>query len=507
MNRKQRRAAEKQGGPSKSFPSLATQSAFANALRHHQMGQIDLAEQIYRQILSVDAKLGVIHLQRQQYQNAVDLISKAIAINPKLNPYHFNLGMALYELGKLEQAVASYQKALNLNPNDPATLSDLGVALHELGHCDEAMPHLLRAIELDPTFSSAYNNLGYVFQELDQSDQAISCYRKAIELNQDYADAHSNHGISMLLNGQFKDAWNEYEWRWQRSSKEQKPLPHFSRPQWQGERSLNGGNIYLWAEQGFGDSIQFIRYAPLVKAFGWNVVVAVQPKLKSLLKTIEGVTVISLGEDPPPFDFHCPLLSLPKVFETNLDTIPAAIPYLQADPERTAAWQTRLPNNKTRIGISWQGNSKTKTDFGRSLPLHYFAPLAEMPGVQLISLQKNDGVEQLQKLPSVLTLGPDFDNGPDAFLDTAAVMMTLDLIITSDTSIAHLAGALGRPVWVLLKAVPDWRWLRYRNDCPWYPTMRLFRQRIRGDWADVIEQVRQELSTSSGNPKVSTPTL
>ncbi len=267
------------------------------------------------------------------------------------------------------------------------------------------------------------------------------------------------------------------------------------RPRWSGE-DISDKTLLICCEQGLGDTLQFVRYVPRVVARAKQVIFWVQPALKALLRDIDGATLIGMDERPPAFDVYCPLLSLPRVFATTLATIPADAPYLGADAAAVARWRSRLGQEGFRIGVAWQGKPGVNVDLGRSIPLTAFAPLARTPGVRLISLQKNHGVEQIAALPDgmrVETLGPDFDNGEGAFLDAAAVMMNLDLVVTSDTAIAHLAGALARPTWVALKSCPDWRWM-LGGASPWYPTMRLFRQSAAGDWDGVFAQMARELA-------------
>jgi hypothetical protein len=269
-----------------------------------------------------------------------------------------------------------------------------------------------------------------------------------------------------------------------------------AKPVWFGD-DIADKVLLVYAEQGLGDTLQFVRYLPWVVTRAHHVVFMVQPALLRLLNPIEGVTLIGQDAVPPDFDVRCPLLSLPRIFATDAETIPATVPYLQADPKSVERWRLRLGEQGLRIGIAWQGNAKVKIDRGRSIPLHCFAPLAAIPGVRLISLQKNFGLDQLAQCPPWLKIespGPDFDNGPGAFLDTAAVMKNLDLVITSDTAVAHLAGALGCETWVALKKIPDWRWQLDRPDSPWYPTMRLFRQQTAGDWTSVFSEIASALN-------------
>jgi hypothetical protein len=305
-------------------------------------------------------------------------------------------------------------------------------------------------------------------------------------LERDDPVLHLNLGIVLLLTGQFETGWEEYEWRFRAGAAR---LPPCGQPRWMGE-DLSGRTLLIRAEQGVGDTIQFCRYMPMIPARG-RIVFEVQPGLRHLLRNV-AADVVTVGDALPPFDTWCPLLSLPHLLGMQAP-VP---PYLAADADRVAVWRDRIGTHGRRIGIAWQGNPVAAAERGRSIPLREYLPLAQVPDVRLISLQKHHGLEQLATVPDGLrieTLGEDFDAGPDAFIDTAAVMQCLDMVITSDTSVAHLAGALGRPVWVGLQHVPDWRWLLEGEDCRWYPTMRLFRQPKRGDWGGVFARMAELL--------------
>jgi len=294
-----------------------------------------------------------------------------------------------------------------------------------------------------------------------------------------------------LREGAFEAGWREYEWRWRLPGAI--PPRHQTLPAWQGEPA-NGRTLLVWWEQGFGDTVQFVRYLPMLVRQGWRVVLEVHPAQFRLFSPQEGVVIVAQGDPLPECDVQCALLSLPFLCGTRPETIPWDSPYLQADPAATAVWRARLPEGGVRVGLVWQGSPDHKDDRNRSIPLTCFAPLAAVPGGHLLSLQKNYGLDQLAGLPegmSVQTLGPDYDRGQ--FRETAAVIMALDLVIAVDTSVAHLAGALGRPVWLALPVVPDWRWGLGREESPWYPTMRLFRQTERGRWDDVFARMADAL--------------
>jgi hypothetical protein len=327
-------------------------------------------------------------------------------------------------------------------------------------------------------------------------DEALNSHDRAIELNPDFVQAHWNKAICALLAGDFETGWPLYEWR--KKKVEPQGVTALPQPVWSGSEPLGGKTLLLHGEQGLGDTIQFCRFALLAQERGARVILAVQDPLTRLLQNLApDIATIPLSSAPPDFDYQAALLSLPLAFGTG-GISPVQPPYLRAENEKVGKWRERTGDHGFRIGICWQGNRQTKIDAGRSFPLRHFEALAAIPDLRLISLQKNDGVEQLSDQPHGMTveaLGDDFDAGPDAFVDTAAMMMSLDLIITSDTAIAHLAGALGRPIWLVLQHVPDWRWLLDRSDSPWYPTMRLFRQPRPGAWPSVFADLALELRT------------
>jgi tetratricopeptide (TPR) repeat protein len=513
--------------------------------------------------------LGNVLADRGRLEEAIACYRQALRLRPNMAHAYNNLGVALFDSGKIEEAAGNYREALRLRPGFPEAHNNMGNALKSMGKLDEAVNCYRQAIRFRPNYGEAYNNLGVTFKELDQMDEGVACYRQALKLKPDYPEAHLNLGAALveqgklaegmacfedalhldpgypdghwnralvwLLEGNYQQGWPEYEWRWQRKGVQPLPAPQ---PRWDGT-SLAGKTILLLSEQGLGDTLQFIRYVPLVRerAPGGSqppvVVLETQKRLAPLLAGYPGIDrVIAQGEPRPEFDVYAPLMSLPALFGTDAATIPAGVPYLGADAERIAAWRRRLADMPGfKIGIAWQGNPKYKWDKQRSVPLTQFAPLAKLEGVQLISLQKGPGTEQLGGQESGVTdqasggrqppvsptpdprplipfpvtdLGESLDQD-GAFVDTAAIMKSLDLVVITDSAIAHLAGALGVKVWMILGLVPDWRWLMGREDCPWYPTMRIFRQEKRGDWESVFERVAAEVRACVGfNP---TPTL
>jgi hypothetical protein len=330
-------------------------------------------------------------------------------------------------------------------------------------------------------------NLSSVQRDLGLFEQAEARLVAASRIAPDDPRIRYNQALLLLLLGRFEQAWPGWEERFRAGAV---PVRNLAKPRWRGE-ALAGRTLLIHAEQGLGDTIQFCRY-PFPQ--DGNLIFEAQPRIARLLASLKDAPrIVRAGEALPPFDLECPLMSLPAIQGTTEATIPATIPYLFAEPEVVKRWRARLGENGFRVGIAWQGNPARREDGGRSIRLEHYLPLASVPGVRLISLQKDAGTDQLAAAMTVEALGEDFDSGPDGFIDTAAVMMNLDLVITSDTAVAHLAGALGRPVWVALRAVPDWRFMLERPDSPWYPTMRLFRQTTRDVWGPVFAAMRDAL--------------
>jgi len=342
---------------------------------------------------------------------------------------------------------------------------------------------------LKPDYADAHSNLANALKEEGRTAEALTYYQIALWHQPDAPSVRWNRALTWLQAGNFEHGWPEYEWRWQRK---QTPARPFRQPRWDGS-PLHGRTILLYSEQGLGDTIQFVRYASMVKERGGRVVVECPGMLLDLFRSCSGIDQLVAEAQPlPDFDVQAPLMSLPALFRTTLETVPAEVPYLHADPNCIEKWRQRLTYDGTlKVGICWQGNPHHQWDRHRSIPLCYFAPLAEVPDVKLFSLQKWHGVEQLRELTGRLPIIELSD--AETFADTAAVMTLLDLIITADTSVAHLAGALGVPVWVALAKIADWRWLFDREDTPWYPTMRLFRQPTLGDWKTVFNCMAEEL--------------
>jgi Tfp pilus assembly protein PilF len=505
--------------------------------------KLDEAAASYRQAIGykpdyADAhnNLGTVLASQGKLDEAVVSYQRALQLNPSSAGVHNNLGLSLARQNKLDEAVASYQQAIRLEPDDPESYNNLGIALAKQDKLDQAAARFQQAISLRPSFADAHNNLGSILEKQDKFDLAVASYQQAIRCKRDYPEAHNNLGIARWKQGRLDEAvtsyeqaldyrpdypeahwnralawltmghlergWPGYEWRWK--CKEFGALPPFQAPLWDGS-PLDGRTIVVHAEQGLGDTLQFIRYLPLVQQRGGRVILLCQPALTRLVARCRGIErLLAHGDPVPKFDVHVPLLSLPRLLGTTLESVPAGVPYLDAEPQLVESWRARLGSYRGfKIGIAWQGNPNFRQDRVRSIPLAQFAPLARVPGVHLLSLQKGAGREQLSAPEGhfpVTDLGSQLDETTGAFVETAAVMKNLDLVITSDTAIAHLAGALAVPVWVALHDVPDWRWLMDRADCPWYPTMRLFRQTRHGQWEDVFDRIAGALEERLAAP-------
>ena len=515
----------------KTFPMPTIAEALHVALKQHQAGNLAQAEAIYRQVLqAAPANASALHLmgvlvyQKGSHDAAIQYLCQSLTSDPTDASSHCHLGLAYRAAGKLDEAVASYRQALHLKPDYAEAHNNLGFALAAHGKPAEALACYKQALKLEPNLTDAHLNMGSVLAEQGHVQDAIGCFERVLAVQPDSADAHWNRGIAWLSLGNFEQGWDGYEWRLKR---EETALRSFRQPLWDGSE-LAGRTILLHAEQGYGDTIQFIRFAPLVKERGGTVIVECQEPVWSLLRSCAGIDrLVKQGSPLPDFAVHAPLLSLPRILQTTWATLPATVPYLRADAEHVRWWggevvkrqgdkETRRQGDKEtdgvnvntaladhsllithhssllRIGIAWQGNPTHKNDRNRSVPLACFAPLASLSGVQLFSLQKGHGTEQLADISDRLTV-TDLGSRFESFQDTAAVLMNLDLVIATDIGVAHCAGALGVPVWVALPFAADWRWMMQREDSPWYPTMRLFRQKTAGDWDEVFQRIMQAL--------------
>jgi tetratricopeptide (TPR) repeat protein len=435
-------------------------------------------------------------------REAMDCFRKSLTLDPDLVEARINLGVALDGLGKLDEAVAQFRGALRLKPDSAAACLSLGTVFLKQKNWHEARAAFQRARELTPNRAGPYYSLGQVLAGQGNMEEATDLYREALRLEPDHIDAHWALALALLTLGDFERGWPEHEWRWRLKQWSPQKLPQ---PVWDGS-PLAGRTILLYGEGGYGDAIQFVRYAPVVKQYGGRVVVGCREPLMPLLASCPGIDqLVAIGSPLPEFDVQAPLMSLPWILKTSLSTVPAEVPYLRPNAKLQKQWQRRLGRySGFKVGIAWQGNPEYSHDRNRSIPLLHYAPLARLPGVCLISLQKGCGTEQLEAVSEVfpvIDLGSRLDHGDAAFRDTAAIMKSLDLVITSDTAVAHLAGALGVPVWVALSYAAEWRWLLEREDSPWYPTMRLFRQTKLDDWEGVFARMAEELAHRVEEPQ------
>src|ERR1700733_9889762 len=435
---------------------------------------------------------GVTLHELKQSADALNSYNRALAIEPNNIDALTNRGVALHDLGRYGEALASHERALAVQSDHAAALSNRGLSLHKLGRLDEALASYDRALALQPDYIDALVNRGVTLHDRKRFDEALASYDRAIALRSDHADAHFFGSLSRLLTGDFGRGWIEYEWR-RKGASTGPSRRDFPQPLWLGSNEIADKTILLHSEQGFGDTIQFCRYVPLVAARGARVVLEVEEPLRELLTGLAGAArVIAKGDLLPDFDLQCSLLSLPLAFGTQLETIPRAMPYLRAPDRALLKWGTRLPTKRRpRIGIAWAGNAKHIRDRERSIALGNLLPLLDVDAT-FVSLQKEvraADLETLKKGSNIIHFGHELDD----FSDTAALISHLDLVISVDTAIAHMAGALGKPVWILLTHVPDWRWLLNRDDSPWYPTARLFRQSEIREWDSVITRVRDAL--------------
>ncbi len=448
-------------------PHMHPRKLIQQALAHHRTGNLAEAESLYQQALQLDPH------------------------NP--DAHHF-LGTLAHQCNQDQLAIQLLTKAFQLKPS-PRTLNNLGEAYRALDRFDEALRCFSTAVQMVPTYAEAHQNTGVVLAYQFKLSAALAAYDKAIQLQPDNAEAHVNRALVYLQQGNYLKGFEEYEWRQRR--------PDYARafdvPRWNGSKLRDNQTLLLWSEQGFGDTLQFARFIPHLcsgSACGArpaptaNIIFETQPELLPLLQNTFNVRLIARGDNLPPFDFHCPLMSLPFIFHTTLQSIPTKVPYIEVPPDRIAHWHNRLsavPGRK--IGIAWASNALHPTAKRRSCTLADLLPLAALPNVTCISLQKGPGAQEAQSHAEVLNLSDDLND----FADTAAVIAQLDQIVTVDTALAHLAGALGKPVSILLPVSSEWRWLLNRKDSPWYPTAGLFRQSTPGNWSPVIENVIKDL--------------
>jgi tetratricopeptide (TPR) repeat protein len=474
---------------------------------------------------------GLILRDAGRLENALAFFEEGLRLRPDFRECHIDRANLLQKLGSFEAAVVAYTEALEIFPNDADLLNNRGGALRELGNLEAARESYEAALAVRPAFPQALFNCGTVLLKTAAPETALARYDAALALRPNYADAHVGRGVALkglgrfdeaeaafdmalqqepdsahaknnkgalqLLRGDFAAGLDGYEYRWMSSGIHKRTL-NFPIPEWRGlDNGSSAGRerVLVYDEQGFGDTFQFTRYLPLMADAGLDVTFFCRSELLHLIRGIDArVRVVDYFGPEETFDSQIALSSLPHAFGTRVDTIPAPRSYLAADPQRVAHWRTQLAGAGFKVGLCWQGNTNPLADLNRSIPLAEMAPFAALKGVRLISLQKLMGEEAAAAMSLGIEVISMLDTGRDAFVDTAAVMQNVDLIVTCDTSIAHLAGALGCPSFVLLKRVPDWRWLLDRADSPWYPSMRLFRQSERGNWAQVVAEVAAEVA-------------
>lgn len=469
-----------------------------------KLGRLEEAVASYDRALAINPALVEAHANRgntlnalNRYDEALASFDRALTLRPDLVEALTNRGNALNGLKRYDEALANYDRAIVCQPTHAGAHYNRGTTLHQMGRYDEALSSYDRAIALQPNYPESYSNRGATLWELKRHAEALASYDHAIAIQPEFPEAHWNAASLRLLTGDYARGWAEYEWRWKYKSLA-RANRNFAQPQWAGEPII-GKTIFLHSEQGLGDAIQFCRYAPLVAARGARVILEVDGRLQELMSSLDGAAqVLSAGDALPEFDVHCPLLSLPRAFHTLVETIPSHTPYLRAPPERLTKWANRLgPKRGLRVGLVWSGNPAHHRDQVRSIELGALTPLLDA-SVTFFSLQKDirpADAAVLAKHSGVIQIADELAD----FSDTAAVMTELDLIISVDTSTVHLAGALARPVWILLPYLPDWRWLLDRDTSPWYPTAHLFRQDETRRWDSVIPRVRAALSAMIAN--------
>ena len=461
----------------------------------HAAGQYEEAAQSYQRALACRPdhaeachNLGVTRTLQQRITEAAAAYEQAVRIRPDYAEPHNNLGMLMQALGSDERALHHYRQALKFAPKSIEIRYNLALFAQERERLEEALQGYAELLRLQPDHAEASNNLGNTLLALGRPREAAMSYRQTLTHDPHSVEAHWNLGLVQLLLGQFDEGWVGHEWRF--GQKDTTPRS-FPQPMWDGS-ALGGRRILLHAEQGLGDTLQFVRYAPLVQQRGGFVVLECQEPLLRLLGGVRGVDrLVAKGHPLPDFDCHAPLLSLPGIFRTTLDTIPATVPYLQVNSAEVARWRKIIRSHAgmksaLKVGVTWAGNPRHKNDRNRSISGVELSALAGLDDTMFFGLQKAAAGAPDLKMVELLDESSDF-------LDTAAILLNLDLLISVDTSVAHLAGALGRPVWTMLPFAPDWRWMLDRPDTPWYPSMRLYRQARRKDWAEVLQRVRGDI--------------
>ena len=430
-----------------------------------------------------------------QFADALVQYDRAVALNPAFVGGWISRGKMLFALNRLEESLESMDRALALDPNNADAHSNRGAALIDLHRPVEALESYGRALALSPSHVSAAVNRGQALQRLGRLDEALADFTRAQALSPSFARAHFAEGACRLQMNDLPKGWEKYEYRWQMRPE---TMRHFPTPLWLGAENLSGKRVLIYGEQGFGDCIQFSRFVPLVAALGAHVVLEVPRALVRLMASLAGVAELHAeGDALPATDFHCPLASLPLAFKTSAANIPAATPYLGPPDNVAAKWRTRLAGvPRPRVGINWIAGSRYQGDLHRSMPPETLSPLLNC-GAALVSLQDRYRPEDDAWLAANSAVH-DFSAEIEDFADTAAIAREMDLVISVDTAVAHLAGALGLPLWILLSYIGDWRWLTKRDDTPWYPTAKLYRQTDINDWTGVITRIVHDLAQKQG---------
>ena len=490
-------------------------SLLERGLACHHGGQLKEAAAFYLQVLAVEPDnpdalnfLGVARRAEGDVAGAVALLKRAVALRPEQADIHNNLGNALASVGEAAAAEAAFRAAISLKADFVFPHFGLARLLGEAGRLAEAEGFYRQVLALSPTHLEAKHNLANALREQARVRESIRLLEEVVGAAKDLPEAHYNLALSHFMNGDLQAAGPHYEWRWW-TKEFPAPLRPFIQPLWNGAAQPEA-TLLLHCEQGLGDTLQFIRFARAARALVGRMVIELPAKLRRVLKPFTDTLdaeVVSAGQPLPAFDCHAPLLSLPYYLGRTMATIEGE-PYLSAEPALALRWKRLLqPGRELLVGLNWQGNPAAKIDRGRSLPLAQLAPLARLKGVRFVALQKGAGAEQVGRLPpefKVESLGQAYDSGPDAFCDAAAVLANLDVVITTDTSMAHLAGAMGRPLFVILKKVPDWRWGLAGGASPWYPSAKLFRQAREADWSGPVCAMVEELATRLRNKETGT---
>ena len=471
------------------------------AIRLHNLGLIDKAVSHYHNLLGnfpdnpdLWNLLGVVAHQKNQNLLAEKLVKTAISLNPNVPDFHNNLGLVYRGLKQHQEAECAFHESIKLDPRHSNALSNLASLKRQNLDFTAAIDFARKAVQADPQNAEALNNLGNAEKDLGYTKKAVKSYRQAITVFPEFALAHWNLALALLSLGEMKSGFSEMSWRWK-----WKNFPgirrDFSQPVWKGE-NLKGKTIFLHPEQGLGDTIQFMRYAPCIKQLADLVFLELPDAIAPLVRTPKFADkIIIQGNAIPNFDFHVPFMDIPRILETSLDTIPADIPYLQIDKTVKKHWHSwRKKYSGLKIGLNWSGNKSNPAEKLRRVPPQVLTPLSKLPDISWFNLQKGEAAENNDRVSKLFNL---IETGPSPLEETAALISVLDLVITTDTAIAHLAGALGKPVWILLHHAPDRRWLTSGNSSRWYPSAKLYRQSSPGNWSDVIENVNQDLLTFS----------